>query len=272
MAVRMAELVFGAMGELRCHPVAGRIRAMTDGDTVIDSNRAILVWEPRRLVPAYAVPVEDVHATVLPAVASEAEVHLRPLEGAPPVIVPTTSFAAHTCPGEARTIETTTRELTEAAFSPADPDLAGYLVLDWAAFDRWLEEDEDLVAHPRDPFKRIDTRRSARHVVVTINDVVVAESERPTLLFETFLPTRYYLPAPDVRLDLLTTTSTRTQCAYKGIPSYWTGHGEPKDVAWTYRDPLHDALPVKDMIAFFNERVDLTVDGQLQQRPKTPWS
>lgn len=267
MATRMAEHFFNAHNALRYQPSTNRIRAMVGAQTVVDTTRAVLIWEPRRLVPSYAVPIDDVHATMVPAATPEPEKNNSPF------LDPRTPFTLHTTPGESRTIRTSTGELPGAAFSPADPDLAGYVVLDWAAFDRWLDEDEELVAHPRDPFKRIDTRRSSRHIVVEIDGETVAESDRPVLLSETYLPTRYYLPAPDVHLDLLSPLDFRTACAYKGVAEYWAGRnqGSP-EVAWTYRNPLHDAVPVRDMIAFFNERVDITVDGQRQDRPVTPWS
>ena len=270
MAVRMAEFFFSGHNELRCHPVASRIRAMVGEETVVDTTRAMVVWEPRRIVPSYAVPIEDVRVSTVPAVAPEVAADPQQLGDGPPVLTPSTPFAVHSCPGETHTIQAASRELPAAGFIPGDPDLAGYLFLDWAAFDRWLDEDEDLVAHPRDPFKRIDTRRSSRHVVIEIDGQTVAESRQPTLLFETYLPTRYYFPAADVNTNLLAPSETRTQCAYKGVAEYWAAGGQ--DVAWTYHDPLHDAAPVKDMIAFFNERVDITLDGEPQPRPRTPWS
>lgn len=269
MAVRMADVVFSAHHELRDHPIASRIRAMVGDETVVDTEKALLVWEPRRIVPSYAVPVESVAAAMIPAETPEVAEKAEHLGDGPPVLTPGTPFAFHSCPGESRTI-LASRELVAAAFSPGDPDLAGYVVLDWAAFDRWLDEDEELFAHPRDPFKRIDTRRSSRHVTIGIGGRTVAESRRPVLLFETHLPARYYLPADDVDLNLLTASETTTMCAYKGVAEYWAAAG--RDVAWTYREPLHDAAPVRDMIAFFNEHVDVTVDGELQERPRTPWS
>lgn len=269
MAVRMAEFFFSGHDELRCHPIANRIRAMVGEETVVDTTRALGVWEPRRIVPSYAVPTEDVRAAMIPAEAPEAAEVPQFLGDAPPVLTPSTPFAVHSCPGETHTIQAS-RELPAAGFVPSDPDLAGYVLLDWAAFDRWMDEDEDLVAHPRDPFKRIDTRRSSRHILIELAGQKVAESRQPTLLFETYLPTRYYLPARDVDTNLLSPSETRTECAYKGVAEYWATGGH--DVAWTYHDPQHDAAPVKDMIAFFNERVDITVDGQPQPRPRTPWS
>lgn len=269
MAIRMADHIFGARNALRYQPITNRIRAMVGEQTVVDSTRAVLVWEPRRIVPAYAVPVDDIQAPMVPV-----ETSAVPEDGdGPPVLDPRNPFLVHTSQGESRTVRTAARELPAAAFAPADPDLAGYALLDWAAFDRWLDEDEELVAHPRDPFKRIDTRRSSRHVVIEVDGETVAESDHPVLLAETHLPTRYYLPASDVNLDLLSPTDFRTACAYKGIAQYWTGRKPgSRELAWTYRDPLLDAVPVRNMIAFFNERVDITVDGQRQERPITPWS
>jgi len=154
----------------------------------------------------------------------------------------------------------------------ADEDLAGYVQVDWGAVDRWLEEDEEVVGHPRDPFHRIDVRESSRHVVVALDGEVVAESRRPTLLFETGLPVRYYLPREDVRLDQLEAASDkRTTCAYKGHASYFGTDAHP-DIAWTYLEPLPDAEQIRGLIAFFNERADITVDGELQGRPTTQWS
>jgi uncharacterized protein (DUF427 family) len=173
------------------------------------------------------------------------------------------------------TLRTSAGDLPGAAFAPDDPDLAGHVVLDWDAFPQWYEEDEPVVAHPHDPFDRIDCLRSSRHVVVAAEGVVLAESRRATLLFETPLPTRFYLPREDVRLDLLEPSDRRTSCAYKGHASYWSarvGDRTVPDIAWTYDDPLHDALLVRGMVAFFTERLDLELDGAAVERPVTPWS
>jgi uncharacterized protein (DUF427 family) len=161
--------------------------------------------------------------------------------------------------------------LTDGVHQCSDDDLTGYVEVDWNAVDRWLEEDEEIVGHPRDPFHRIDIRRSTRHVVVSLDGEVVAESRRPVLLFETGLPVRYYLPREDVRLDLLAPSDKRTTCAYKGHASYFGTDAHP-DIAWTYLEPLPDAEQIRDLIAFFNERADITVDGQLEERPQTQWS
>ncbi len=140
--------------------------------------------------------------------------------------------------------------------------------------DAWYEEEERVFVHPRDPFHRVDTRRSARHVVVRVAGEVVAETSRPVMLFETGLPVRYYLPREDVR-GTLRPTSTRTTCAYKGEANYWSaeiGDRVIEDLAWSYPAPLRDAGDLVDLICFFDEKVDLVVDGVRRDRPVTPWS
>ena len=145
------------------------------------------------------------------------------------------------------------------------------MILDFAGFDEWYEEDERNLAHARDPFHRIDIVHSSRRVRVERHGETLAESTTPYLLFEPPLPVRYCLPPGDVAADLLRPSSTRTFCAYKGQASYWSLEGEP-DVAWSYSAPLREAAEVTGRIAFFNERVDLVVDGARLERPVTPWS
>jgi uncharacterized protein (DUF427 family) len=91
------------------------------------------------------------------------------------------------------------------------------------------------------------------------------------LLFETLLPVRFYLPREDVAVRL-EPSDTATYCAYKGRASYYSVPDGPRDVAWTYHEPLHDAEPVRDLICFFDERLDVIVDGKRRGRPVTPWS
>lgn len=162
--------------------------------------------------------------------------------------------------------------LPEAAVSEFDdPDLAGRIQVEFGALDRWLEEEEEVLGHPRDPFKRIDIRRSSRHVRVEVNGLLLADSRRPLLLFETGLPVRYYLPPGDVRMDLLEPSAHRTVCAYKGEASHLSAPGA-EDVAWTYPEPAPDKPELRDAIAFYNENVDIAVDGEPVGRPSTQWS
>jgi uncharacterized protein (DUF427 family) len=259
----MRDLLDGALGSLRYEACEKRLRTYLDGVPVADTVNGLLVWEPRRLVPTYAVPQADFEAQ-LESVGRVDE--LADL----PVLMPTNPFAAHSCTGEMLDVLVGGRRCPSAAFQPDDSDLAGYLTLDFSAFE-WREEEEPILSHPRDPFKRIDILASRRHVRIESQGRLLAESSRPLLLFETSLPTRFYLPPADVVVDLEPTESI-SYCAYKGRASYFSAPDGPADVAWTYRDPLREAEPVRDHIAFFNERVDVIVDGHHRRRPITPFS
>ncbi|MGI9030283.1 MAG: DUF427 domain-containing protein [Ilumatobacteraceae bacterium] len=275
MALRFADHEFAALPELRWHPEAKRIRAFVGGTTVVDSTRARIVWEPRRVVPSLAVPVDDLHGLLVAAEPDTTEERAVQLGDGPPVLDPSTGFTFHSAPGRSFDIVTGNSPLAAAAFAPADADFDGYVIVDFDAFDEWREEDEVLVGHARDPFKTIDTRRSSRRVEVEIAGVIFADSTRPVMLFETYLPTRYYLPHEDVRMDLLVPSATASVCAYKGQARYWSAHIDGTvvtDVAWSYDDPHNYATLVKDMICFFNERVDVSIDGERLARPRSPWS
>ena len=276
MAVQMGAHVMSVLGELRVHPVAKWVRASVGEHEIVSSKQARLVWEPRRVVASYAVPVADVAAELVSwSGAAGAENAVSMGDGGPPVLDPRTSFTAHSCPGRALTLRTAVGDLEGAGFAPDDPDLAGYVVLDWEAFTQWYEEDTPVLGHPHDPFDRIDCLLSSRHVVLSLGGQVVADTTRATMLFETPLPVRYYLPREDVRMELLVPSELTTVCAYKGNARYWSLQGPGLDLpnaAWSYEDPLHDAVPVRGQIAFFTERVDLVVDGVANERPVTPWS
>ena len=259
----MRDLLGGALQSLRYEPTDKRLRIYLDEEPVADTVNGLLVWEPRRVVPTYAVPETDVAARLESVGMVD---HLAEL----PVLVPTNPFTAHTCTGEMFDVVVGGRWRTSAAFRPDDPDLTGYVTFDFSAFE-WHEEDEPIVGHPHDPFKRIDILVSTRHIRLEWDGRLLAESSRPLLLFETSLPVRFYLPRADVVVDL-EPTDTVTFCAYKGRASYFSVPDGPADVAWAYHQPLREAEPVRDYVAFFNERVDVIVDGQRRQRPTTPWS
>ena len=279
MSTKVRSLLASGFGQVRYEPTAKRIRAVLGGATVLDSTRAVLVWEPRRVVPSYAVPVDDVRAELIAAdpvaAAAADEVGLAmPDVSSRPVLDPSVPFAVHTADGQAVDLRTGVQSRPAAGFRLADADLAGYVVLDFGAFDTWYEEDEQNVAHPRDPFHRIDVLPSSRQVKLELDGQLLAESSRPTVLFETMLPARYYLPREDIRADLIP-SSRRTFCPYKGQASYWSavpGGDLLADIAWTYEQPLHDAAQVRGLIAFFDERIDVTLDGERLARPITPWS
>ena len=154
--------------------------------------------------------------------------------------------------------------------------LTGTVRFDWDALDQWFEEDEEVFVHPRNPYVRVDVLRSTRTVRIELKGVVLAESSAPALLFETGLPTRYYLNRTALNHAHLVPSDTVTKCPYKGTTSaYWTavvdGRRHP-DIAWSYDFPTREVLPIAGMVAFYNERVDITVDGRRLVRPKTHFS
>lgn len=154
-------------------------------------------------------------------------------------------------------------------------DLPDHVKVDWSAVERWFEEDEEVFIHPRDPYRRVDALPSSRHVVVRVAGKVVADSHRPTILYETGLPPRYYLPADDVRIDLLRESDTSTGCPYKGFARYWHLHLDGdvhEDLVWGYDDPLPESAPVKGLLCFYNEKVDLEIDGDPVEQVVTKFS
>ncbi|HSL38712.1 MAG TPA: DUF427 domain-containing protein [Arthrobacter sp.] len=277
MATRLSTVLLGAFPELRYEPTAKRVRASLDGTAVVDTLQAYVIWEPRRITPVYAVPEQELLAELASPALPAASVEEYPVAirkgAAPTSLDPSTSFGKHTTAGGELDVVTAAATAPRAAFRPEDPDLAGYVILDFKAFD-WLEDDEEIIGHPRDPFHRVDIRASSVDVQVALDGVTLASTNGAQLLYETLLPVRYYIPPADVRLDLLEESPKRTVCPYKGQASYWSypASAEGRNLAWSYDRRYLDAAQIHGLISFYNERVDLTVDGVLQPRPVTPWS
>jgi len=250
----MRDLLGAALEELRHEPIERRVRAVRGGETVIDSTRAMLVYEPRRVCPTFAVPEEDIAASVSPADARDAEV--------PGVLHPGIPFAVHTAEGEPLSIA------GAGGFRLLDPDLAGYVALDFDGFDEWYEEDERIFGHPRDPFHRVDVRRSSRPLRIEVDGRVLAETTRARMAYETQLMTRFYLPREDV-VAPLHSSERRSYCPYKGEASYWSVDGH-EDLLWCYEDPLPDVAALAGLVAFWDERVDVFVAGVRRERPGGP--
>jgi uncharacterized protein (DUF427 family) len=268
MALTMIGHMFSALPQLRMQPTDKRVRVFSGDTLVADTVRALLVWEPRRILAQYAVPLDDLlvpYETYVDGPPPDGMNEVRMGDG--PTVLEHGNFRLHSTPGDELTIGNT----KGAGFQPHDPQLADYVVLDFDAFDNWLEEEDRLFAHPRDPFHRVDVRPSKRSVRISADGVLLAESSAPTLLFETGLPTRYYFRREDVAADLVPTAKT-TACAYKGEAAYYSV-GSLTDIAWTYEQPLWDCPGIEGRVAFFTERqVDLDVDGVRLDRPITPWS
>jgi uncharacterized protein (DUF427 family) len=279
MSRRMMEAFARDLGQLRHEPIHKRVRALAGEQPVVDTTHALLVWEPRRVVPSYAAPVEDVRGDLLPAAPSAASSEpagLR-IDALPDQMVldPSVPFAEHTAAGEPLSLDAAGGRREHVAFRPADADLDGHVILDFDGFDAWFEEDEQVFAHARDPFHSMDILPSSRDVRIELDGELLAETSRPRLLFEgTLLPPRAYIPREDVRVPLHP-SAKRTWCAYKGEASYWSADvagTTVADVAWSYEAPLRAASDVAGLVAFFNERVDLVLDGEPLRRPVTPWS
>jgi uncharacterized protein (DUF427 family) len=234
-----------------------RVRALVGGIPVFDTTAARLVWE-KPYYPTYYIPRADMSAELR----ENGETIVRDGLGK----------------GRALDLHVGDQAVADAALAYDDgtvPELRGLLRLRWSAMDEWLEEDEPVYVHPRDPYKRVDILPSSRHVRVALDGVTVAESRKPTLLFETGLPTRYYLPVGDVCTDLLRPTGSVTRCPYKGTASWWSldvGGTVHDDLVWMYRTPIAESQRIAGLMAFYNERVDLYVDGELQERPDSPFA
>jgi uncharacterized protein (DUF427 family) len=265
MSARVQDLMWSTLDTLRHEHTDKRVRGKIGDREVVDSTSALLVWEPRRIAPFYAVPLDDVAG------------ELRPAEeqGAPadaPMLHPGIPFSAHSTEGEPLDLQAAGKTRSHAAFRPADPDLSGLVLLDSGAFDSWYEEDEEVHSHPRDPFHRVDVRHSSRPLRIEIEGELVAETTRPTLAFETNLHTRFYFPREDLKVDV-EPTSQRTYCPYKGEASYWAfdvGGRTIENLLWSYEDPLEDAAKLSGLMALFDEVVDVTLDGVPRERPDTP--
>jgi uncharacterized protein (DUF427 family) len=232
-------------------PAPRRVRGYFNGILVFDTTRAHYVWEIA-YYPQYYIPVGDVRMERL-----HDEGHVQKLQ------LGSSRLFSLTSPG--RTHKSAARLYDSGA-------VAGSVRFEWDALE-WFEEDEPIIGHPRNPYIRVDALRSHRHIRVELDGMLLAETHSPVLLFETGLPTRYYIDRTDVLFAQLETTTTETVCPYKGITSqYWAvriGEAVYPDVAWTYDYPLREVAPVAGMIAFYNEKLDIFVDGTRLSRPLT---
>ncbi|WP_159619239.1 DUF427 domain-containing protein [Arthrobacter zhaoguopingii] len=280
MGVRIRDLLGRHLGELRYEPTAKRIRGMLDGQTLFDSRKALLVWEPRRVLPTYAVPVADVACELVPEAAApaasrtEAVVELPDVATSAPVLSPTVPFRIHAGAGVALKARMPGSSVAAEAFRPDDADLRDYVVFSFDSLDAWLEEDEEIIGHPRDPYWRVDRRRSSQEVELRLDGHTLASTNRPLLVFETMLPVRYYFPADAVRVPLVP-SDTRSICPYKGRARYWNVELPEQtypDFAWTYAEPFIETADLHGLVCFFEERADLLLDGVPQPRRRTPWS
>ncbi len=239
-------------------PVPRRIRGVLAGRTVLDTTDARYVWEWPGF-PQYYVPLADVDPSALVDEGSTEE----------------------TPRGDMRlfglAVDDVRRPHAARVLSAAKVEgLDDTVRFEWSAFDAWFEEDEQVFVHPRNPYTRVDTARSTRRLRVESNGVVLAESSSPIMLFETGLPTRYYVNRTDVDFTRLVSTDTVTSCPYKGTTSgYWSAQVDGRvhpDVAWCYDFPTREVLPIAGLIAFYNEKLDFFLDDAKLERPRSHFS
>ena len=238
-----------------------RVRVKFNGGTIADSSAAHLLFETRHL-PIYYFPRADVRMELL----RPTEHHTYcPYKG-------TSSYWSITVGG---------RVSENAAWGYPEPfdevaAIADYVAFYWGRVDAWFEEDDEVFVHARDPYKRVDVVNSSRAVKVIVGGVTVAETGRARFLFETRLPTRYYIPPEDVRMDLLVASEKVTSCPYKGTARYHSvkiGDRLFPDIVWSYPDPIAECPKIEGYLCFFNEHVDeILLDGVPVPRPSTPWS
>jgi uncharacterized protein (DUF427 family) len=239
-------------------PAPRRVRATLGGELIFDTTRARYVWEWANY-PQYYIPVEDVGERFL--VDEHHEQRLR--QGTARRHGLRAGGADR--PGAVRVFD-----------DEAIDGVAGTARFDWDALDAWYEEDEQVFVHPRNPYVRVDALRSHRHVRASLGGITLAESTTPVLVFETGLPTRYYFDRTDVDFSHLVPTGTQTACPYKGVTSaYWSvrtgdevrdGH---QDLAWAYDFPTRQLAPIAGLVAFYNEKIDIDVDGVRLPRART---
>jgi uncharacterized protein (DUF427 family) len=242
----------GPAHRLLFDPFPRRVRAVFGGATVLDTANGMLLHESN-LLPQLYLPRSDVRDDLLTP--TDQRTHC-PFKG-------DASYWSVTVNG---------RTADNALWSYLDPLpdaswLRDHVALYWGAMDAWFDEDEEVVGHLRDPYHRVDVRSTRRHVRVVAGDEVVAESRRAVLLSETGLPNRFYLPADDVRSDLLELSGIHTVCPYKGSASYRslrTPSGIITDAAWCYPEPLDGVRAIRGYLCFAAEGVQTWVDGVLR--------
>ena len=241
------------------------VRAVLGGVEIASSRRVKLLHESKHM-PIYYFPADDVRMDLLQPSGRRRDF---------PVKGPADYFDVVLPDPVGRTVANAAWIHPEPS-SPVAGPLAGMVAFYWKKMDRWYEEDDEVYVHPRDPYHRVDVLNSSRHVQVIVQGQLIAESRRPRLLFETRLPTRFYLPWSDVRADLLVPSTTSSQCPYKGVASYWSvrlGDTVVKDLAWVYQYPIPECPKIENLVCFFNEQVDaIIVDGVEEPRPVTAWS
>ena len=240
----------------RIEPSPRRVRGYLGHEFLFDTTAARYVWEVP-YYPQYYIPRADVRTELL-----RDEDHPQRVQFGPSRMFSLVSQSG-------------THASAARVFDEDAGEFAGLVRFEWEPLT-WFEEDEPIYGHPRNPYVRVDALRSHRHVTVELDGVALADTRSPVLLFETGLPTRYYIDRTDVAFGHLLPSGTQSLCPYKGVTSgYWSarvGDTVHDDIAWTYNTPLPAVTPITNMVAFYNEKLDITVDGVRLERAKTHFS
>ena len=245
-------------GRVRIEDGQKRVRVYLGGEVIADTTSPKLVWE-KPYYPVYYFPQEDVRMDSL---------------------IPTEHTKRSPSRGTAEVFDVKSNRHTaeQSAYRHTDSpieELRDMVAFEWRSMDAWFEEEEEVFLHARDPYTRVDVLQSSRNIRVEVDGVTVAESDQPRILFETGLPARYYLPKTDVLFEYLTATDLSTVCPYKGTSRYWSINttGDVHDnLAWGYDAPVRESQPIAGYVAFYNEKLDIYVDGVLEEKPKTVFS
>lgn len=239
-----------------------RVRVRLGGKFVVDTTRAVLVWE-HAYYPAYYLPLADFRAGALE--------YDDGGEGKMKGFVTATLRG-----GKERWTDLVLifrgKVLTDLVRVPHDE------------VDGWFEEDVRIDVHPKDPFKRVDVLYSSRPVRVLVAGVEVAHARAGCFqLYETGLPVRFYLPPAMVHSGFLVESGRRSACPYKGTAGYFSVVFPPglggeenerrfEDLVWYYENPKLECAAIAGCLCFYNERVDIELDGVLLDRPETKFS
>ncbi len=246
-------------GDVAVEPARRRVRVFVDDLCVGDSDRTLTLFE-HGFTPRWYLPLADVRADLLRPNGKVTDTLGRG-------------------PAHWHDLHLPHRVVVDAAWTHPSPPLAcppldGHVSFEWNLMTRWLEEDDEIIVHPRDPYTRVDVLRSSRHVTVSLHGTVLADSTRPLVLLETGAPIRYYLPADDVDATLLLPSDSFTWCPYKGRATYRhvrLGERVYRDLFWTYEAPLRDVDRIAGHLCPFNEFLDITVDGVTLEQPESKW-
>ena len=244
------------LAEISVEPTQRWVRVKFGGETIADSKHPMLLlhYGPGKL-PTYFFSEENVRMDLL-------------------------VISGENNGKQFFTVKVGNKEAEGAAWRYVRPTpklaaLQDLLTFEWHKMDAWYEEEEEIFVHARDPHKRVDVLPGSRHLKIIVGDEIVAETHQPHLLFETWLPTRYYIPRADVRMEMLQLSDLKTRCPYKGLARYWSvkvGGEVFKNMVWSYENPIPECPKIKGLVCFFNEKVDIYLDGELQARPITPWT